>query len=258
MMTTHSRPAAEKGEFMLFPGAGGWERRLCAAALGIGITLIAAGCGPGTHGARASGPGGTHTPTEQRPARAAATPTPAATQSPGAVAPATQPDGLLSFAFPPAVRIVFQTPLPASQPQRGVMIGYENYVDSLWYATYTHGQSTVYEQYTSGNVLSYVQSEISDANYGPGYTLRGTITYYDMTVPGVNGDSTATVSSCVDASGLDWVNEKTGQLYGPIFASGDLHYLEQNSAQNELGGWIMDRVVSYLSSGGGAAAACTS
>ncbi|MBV9383921.1 MAG: hypothetical protein JOY82_15965 [Streptosporangiaceae bacterium] len=217
-------------------------KRLLGAALAVavGVTVSAcAGAGPGNPGTFVPAGGSGQAANGQA--------------APGTAAPVP---GLRNFAFPPSIKIVFQTPLPAGGPQRSAMIGYENYIDSMWYAVYTHGANTAYERYLSGNALKFAQGEISEFASGD-YALRGTITYYNMDVPQVFFKAGAVVTSCVDASGLYRVSARTGKTAGTVFSGGFSHYQEQASAGKQPGGlWMIGHTANYPATSGGSAGEC--
>lgn len=217
-----------------------------AAFLAAFLALAAVACGSdggnGNNGALAPAGGATAT------AKAAASATPTAS--------AAAASGLASFPFPAGVQVEFQTPLPASGAQRAAMIGYENYVDSLWYGVSTLGSSTAYTQYDSGNVLTFAKGEINNFTSN-GYKLKGKIVYYDITVPQVFYNAGAVVRSCVDASGLYRVDAKTGQTVGTVFSSSYSHYQEQVSTAKSAGGyWIVSSTGNTPASKGGSAGVC--
>jgi len=181
----------------------------------------------------------------------------AATSAPAASAshPPAAPSGLRKFAFPPSVRVEFHTPLPASGPRRAAMIGYENYVDSMWYAVVSHGASKVYLQYAGGNARTFVQGVMGAVPVG--YRISGTIVYYSISVPQVFYGAGAVVQSCVDASGLYRVNATTGKRIGTIFSPAYDHYQEQASAgQAAAGFWTVSHTANTPASDGGSAGMC--
>ena len=192
------------------------------------------------------------------PAPAAATFVPkggATSAAPSQPASAATVSGLQNFAFPSSIKIQFQTPLPASGPQRSAVIAYENYIDSMWHAVYTHGADTSYQKYVYGNALSFAQQEIRFFTKGDNQ-LRGTLTYYNITVPQVFYSAGAVVSSCVDASKMKFVEERTGTI-GTLFSSAYFHYLEQvGTGTTRDGFWIVNHTDPTPAARGGAAGAC--
>jgi hypothetical protein len=169
---------------------------------------------------------------------------------------ASAPAGLRSFAFPANVRVEFHSPLPASGPRRAAMIGYENYIDSVWYAVYTRGSSTAYKQYVGGNALTFARSLVREFS-SDGYRLRGTIVYYDISVPQVFYRAGAVVQSCVDASRLYRVKAKTGHIVGTIFSASYDHYQEQASAGKAAAGfWTVSHTENLPAANGGSAGVC--
>jgi len=163
---------------------------------------------------------------------------------------------LQGFAFPASVKVEFDTPLPASGPKRAAMIGYENYVDSMWYAVYSRGSSTAYQEYAGGNALTFVQNLVKEfSQYGLG--LRGKIVYYDISVGQIYYGAGAVVSSCVDASGLDRFVAKTGRSLGTVFSAQYDRYLEQASAaKSKAGFWTVGHTGNSPASGGGSSGMC--
>jgi hypothetical protein len=176
--------------------------------------------------------------------------------SPAATTGGAATSGLRSFAFPAGVEVQFQTPLPASGTQRAAMIGYENYVDSLWYAVSSQGADTAYRQYMGGNALTFANSLISEFRTSD-YKLSGTVVYFDISVPQVFYGASAVVESCVDASGLNMVNATTGKIAGTVFDSSYQHYQEQAAAAKSTAGyWTVSHTENFPASGGDSAGDC--
>jgi hypothetical protein len=218
------------------------RKTLGGVSLAAVLMLGAVACGSGGSG---GGDGGALDPS-------------GATSSANAASPAaaTAASGLRSFAFPSGVQVQFQTPLPASGTQRAAMIGYENYVDSLWYAVSSRGSDTVYRQYMSGNALTFADSLISEFRDG-GYKLSGTVVYFDISVPQVFYGASAVVQSCVDTSGLSMVNAKTGKTAGTVFDSSYQHYQEQAAAGKSAAGyWTVSHTENVPASSGASAGVC--
>jgi len=164
--------------------------------------------------------------------------------------------GLRSFAFPAGVQVQFQTPIPASGPQRAAMIGYENYVDSLWYAVASRGSHTEYRQYMGGNALTFADKLIAEFKTGD-YKLSGTVVYFDISVPQVFYGDGAVVQSCVDASGLHMVNAKTGKTAGTVFDPSYQHYQEQAAdGKSKAGYWTVSHTENFSASSGASAGVC--
>jgi hypothetical protein len=177
--------------------------------------------------------------------------------TPATQATTTAVKGLQVFNFPQTVQIDFQSELPASGPKREAAIAYENYIDSMWYAAYTHGASKAYERYTSGNVLSFVRTVIHEVSKGD--TISGTIMYFDTSVPSVYYGNGALVESCVNASGLYLVNAKTGKNAGNVISTKYDSYQEQAAAAKEPGGaWAIINTQNYRAASGGSAGMCAS
>lgn len=175
--------------------------------------------------------------------------------SPGATASAAV-SGLRSFTFPAGVQVQFQTPLPASGTQRAAVIGYENYVNSLWAAVASQGSNTAYRQYIGGNALTFTDNLISEFRNG-GDKLSGTVVYFDISVPQTFYGAGAVVQACVDTSGLDMVSAATGKTTGTVFDSKYQHYEEQAATGKSSGGsWTVSHTENLPASGGGSAGVC--
>jgi hypothetical protein len=178
-----------------------------------------------------------------------------ATASPASSASAVAP-GLQSFTFPAGIDVEFQTPLPPSGAKRDAVIGYENYINSLWYAVSTHGTSTAYKQHVSGNALTFAQAIIKQFKQ---YNLHlsGKIVYYDISVPHVYFNAAAVVQACVNASGMDRVKQ-SGRSLGTIFGSGYDHYQEQvaDGKQKSSPAWLVSHTQNVPATSGGSAGMC--
>jgi len=168
--------------------------------------------------------------------------TASAAAQPSDAASAAAPAGLVKFAFPAGLKVEFRSALPASGPRRAAMIGYENYVDSGWYAVYTHGASKAVSRYVFGNALTDFRALVSELT---GYRLRGTIVYYDISVPQVFGGAGAVVQACVNDSGLYVANAKTGRDLETVFRGDFEQYQEQASAgkSSRAGFWIVSHTI---------------
>jgi hypothetical protein len=155
---------------------------------------------------------------------------------------AAPPAGLARFAFPSSLKIEFRGTLPASGARRAAMLGYENYVDSGWYAVYTHGASKTVSQYVFGNALTDFNALVTELN---GYRLSGTIVYSDISVPQVFNGAGAVVQACVDDSGLYVADAKTGHHVETVFRGDFEHYQEQASTGKSAGAtfWIVTHTV---------------
>lgn len=225
------------------------RKALTGVSLAAFLALGAVACSgsPGASGASGAGSNGALDP-------GAATSPAGANASPAAVTQSAA--GLRSFTFPPGVQVRFETPLPASGPQRAAVIGYENYVDSLWAAVSTHGANTAYEKYVGGNALTFARGLISEFRNGD-YKLSGTVVYFGISVPQVFYGQSAVVQSCVDASGLRMVSASTGKTAGTVFDSSYQHYQEQAATANSAAGyWTVSHTENFPASGGGSAGAC--
>ncbi len=217
------------------------DKRLTGAIVAVAAAVLAvSACSSGSVPAFVPGAAAT--------ASASATTAPSST--PTAVA------GLRSFTFPSDIQVEFQASLPASGPQRAAMIAYENYASSMWYAVYTHGASKDYQNYVSGNALSFAKSIIDEFKAG-GYALRGTVVYSSMSVPDVYGSAGAVVQTCLDMSGLHMVNPSTGQSAGNILSSRFTYSQEQAAAGKKADGtWWVVHTDFYPAAGGGSAGMC--
>jgi hypothetical protein len=221
-----------------------------AAFLTLGLTLGTVACGSGG-GSNGSGDSGALDPSgATSSANAAGTvASPAATASGSASGPR-------SFAFPQGFTVQFQTPLPASGTQRAAMIGYENYVDSLWAAVSSQGSDTAYRQYMGGNALTFADNLIAEFKNGDD-KLSGTVVYFDISVPQVFYGAGAVVQACVDASGLSMVNAETGKTAGTVFDSSYQHYQEQAATgKSAAGAWTVSHTENSPASSAGSSGVC--
>lgn len=224
---------------------------------GLAITGALAAC---ASGGSSSAAGNGALPSTSAPL---ATSAPAGSSSGGTGGAAPAVPGVQSFPFPAGVTVSFQGTLPASGPKRAAVIGYENYVRSLWYAVATHGSSTAYQAYDFGNARTFAQSMIHEFT-AYGYKLHGTIVYYDISVPNVYYNAGAVVDACVDASAIYRLNGKTGQSIGTVFGDNFNHFLEEVSDGKESAGktgpggsWVVSHTNSTPVSDGGSAAMCS-
>jgi len=221
-----------------------------AAFLMLGVVACAGGASSG------GGDSGALDPSGATPAANAAGGTTAPVAATGAAAAGAGANGLRNFAFPAGVQVQFQTPLPASGPQRAAMIGYENYVDSLWYAVTSRGAHTAYRQYLGGNALTFADNLIHEFKTDD-YKLGGTVVYFDISVPKVFYGDGAVVQSCVDASALHMVNAKTGKTAGTVFDSSYQHYQEQAAdGKSKSGYWTVSHTENFPASSGASAGVC--
>jgi hypothetical protein len=235
------------------------RKTLSGASLAAFLMLGAVACAGG--GSSGGGDSGALDPSGATPAAnaagGAASPVAAnAAGVPGVAAGTGAANGLRSFAFPAGVQVQFQTPLPASGPQRAAMIGYENYVDSLWYAVTSRGAHTQYRQYMNGNALTFANQLIHEFKTDD-YRLGGTVVYFDISVPKVFYGDGAVVQSCVDASGLRMVSAKTGKTAGTVFDSSYQHYQEQAAdGKSKSGSWTVSHTENFPASSGASAGVC--
>jgi hypothetical protein len=171
--------------------------------------------------------------------------------------PATQAhvSGLATFNFPAGIRIMFEAP-PSSlgAMQQGAVVGYENYVDSMWYAAATHGTSQAYKSYTYGNALTFVRNLAAEFTR---YDLQGTIVYADIAVPNTYGKSGAVVTSCVNTTDFFRVNPADKQATSVFGSAKWDDYEEQVAAGKKPDGqWVVNGTYNYPASDGGAAGEC--
>lgn len=224
-------------------------RRTLTGVSAAFLVLGLAACG--TSGSSAGGNAGALDPAGPSSSASAA----GSVASPGATASAAV-SGLRSFTFPAGVQVQFQTALPASGTQRSAVIGYENYVNSLWAAVATDGGDTTYKEYMGGNALTFADNLISEFRNG-GDKLSGTVVYFDISVPQTYYGAGAVVQACVDASGLDMVSAATGKTTGTVFDSKYQHYEEQAATGKSSGGsWTVSHTQNLPASGGGSAGVC--
>lgn len=121
---------------------------------------------------------------------------------------------LVHFPFPPDIHIEFQTPLPSDPQQAAVVTTDRNFQLAFYYAQYTQGKDTRFNNYIAPiatAVARVVQSNV--APYAVDHkTIRGTLRFYDTTVQPVPGaPHNMTVTSCVDDSKLPDINARTGR-----------------------------------------------
>ena len=201
-------------------------RRGSATLLAAGILAGAVACGSGN--AAVFHPGGSLSPA------------PVQTALPGAAG-----QHLGSFQFPSDVSIDFTAPAAASAVSRAVIVGYQDYVLSLWAAVLTHGKNTTYLRHANGNAAGFVRHEA--ARYAsPGMTVKGTISYTGTKITGVYFGTGADVLSCVDASAFHQVNAQTGATKGPALPARLTRYLENVAeGRNSDGTWSVTRLAVY-------------
>jgi hypothetical protein len=164
-------------------------------ALAAVVLLGAAGCG-------ASSKAGTFVP-QGSPAAA-----------PSGSGPAVP--GLVHFPFPASVHIEFQTPPPASSPQRSVVLTDEDFQLAYYWSLYSEGGSQRFARYiASPTVLSAVQASVAQ-NFAQHERIRGTLRIYRTSVAQVAGPAGApsglAVSFCGDNSQLASVSAQTGAV----------------------------------------------
>ena len=201
-------------------------RRGSAALLAAGILAGTVACGSGS--AAAFHPGGSVSP---EPVQAAL--------------PDAGGQHLGSFRFPSDVSIDFSTPPPASAVQRAVIVGYQDYVLSLWAAVLTHGKNTTYLRHAGGNAAGFVRREAKRYT-SQGMTVKGTISYRNTKITGVYFSTGADVLSCVDASEFHQVNAQTGATEGPALPARLTRYLENVAeGRNSDGTWSVTRLAVY-------------
>jgi hypothetical protein len=215
-----------------------------AISLAVFVALAAVAC---TNGSGSSGGNGVLNP------QGGAT-TPSSTSAASVTHKAAPAAGLLRFTFPASVKVEFRSALPARGPQRAAMIGYENYVDSMWYAVVTHGSNKEYLRYIAGDALTFARGQLGAVPVG--LQISGTIVYYDMSVPQAFKVS-AVVQSCVDASAMFRVYTRGGRRIGTIFSPDWVHFQEQAvAAKSTAGFWMVNSLDQTQASSGGSAGEC--
>jgi len=228
------------------------RKALTGVSLAALLALGAAACSSGAGGSGGLGAGGTGANGALDPGGVTGS---AGTDATPAAATQSAP-GLRSFTFPSGFQVQFQTTLPSSGAQRSAVIGYENYIDSMWAAVASRGGNTTYEKYIGGNALTFAKSLISEFQNN-GDKLSGKVVYFNITVPQTFYGDGAVVDSCVDSSGLFMANATTGKSAGAVFDSSYQHYQEQAAtAKSPAGYWTVSHTENYPASGGGAAGAC--
>jgi hypothetical protein len=168
----------------------------------------AAGCGSGGHPAATFVPQGS------------------AAAAPSASGPATP--GLVHFPFPASVHIDFQTPVPADQQQRSVVLTDENFQLAYYWSLYSEGGDQHFARYiASPTVLSTVQASVAQ-NLAQHERIRGTLRIYRTTVtPLVSGGQAVTF--CGDNSRLASVSARTGAVV-PDQAPAAHHWFSQTDS----------------------------
>lgn len=136
--------------------------------------------------------------------------TPAASRAPGTTAPAA------SGSSAESVRIgryteVFATPLPADPAQAKVIAGFRE-VQSLWTrADYTWHLGAPVKAYVTGYALTHLIAAVT-AYRAHHLVPAGTERFFLTHISGITG-STATVTTCDDASKVKQENRQTGATY---------------------------------------------
>jgi hypothetical protein len=152
------------------------------------------------------------------------------------------------FRLPAGVSIDFTSPAPADPSRRAIVVGYLDYVLSMWAGVLSHGANTGYTNQAEGNALTFVTREV--ARYSsPVQTVRGTIRYSGTKVTNVYFGTGASVVSCVDAAAFHAVNAQTGARLGPALPGRPVRYLEAVSeGRRSDGAWFVNRSVTYPAS----------
>jgi hypothetical protein len=152
------------------------------------------------------------------------------------------------FRLPAGVSIDFTSPAPADPSRRAIVVGYQDYVLSMWAGVLSHGANTGYTNQAEGNALTFVTREV--ARYSsPAQTVRGTIRYSGTKVTNVYFGTGASVVSCVDAAAFHAVNAQTGARLGPALPGRPVRYLEAVSeGRRSDGTWFVNRSVTYPAS----------
>lgn len=152
------------------------------------------------------------------------------------------------FRFPAGVSIDFTSPAPADPSRRAIVVGYQDYVLSMWAGVLSHGANTGYTNQAEGNALTLVTREV--ARYSsPAQTVRGTIRYSGTKVTNVYFGTGASVVSCVNAAAFHAVNAQTGARLGPALPGRPVRYLEAVSeGRRSDGTWFVNRSVTHPAS----------
>jgi hypothetical protein len=205
-------------------------RRGSATLLAVGVLIGVAACGDGS--ATVFHPVGS-----------------IASQSPQAVPSATMAAQRYGgFRFPAGVSIDFTSPAPADPSRRAIVVGYQDYVLSMWAGVLSHGKSTGYTSQAEGNALTFVTREVTRYR-SPAQTVRGTIRYSRTEVTNVYFSTGASVVSCVNATAFHAVNAHTGARLGPALPGRPVRYLEAVSeGRGSDGTWFVNRSVTYPAS----------
>jgi hypothetical protein len=199
-----------------------WIGTVLAATALLGSALGVTGCG-------ASSRAGTFVP------RGSAAPAPS---SSGPAGP-----GLVHFPFPASVHIEFQTPPPASSPQRAVVLTDEDFQLAYYWSLYSEGGNQRFARYiASPTVLSAVQASVAQ-NFAEHERIRGTLRIYRTTVAQVAGAAGApsglAVSFCGDNSQLASVSARTGAVV-PDQTPAVQHWFSQTDSYiARHGSWVL-------------------
>lgn len=142
------------------------------------------------------------------------------------------------FPFPADIHIEFQSPLPADPRKSAVLATDRNFQLAFYYAQYTQGKDTRFNDYIAPiakAVAMSVQSNV--APYIVDHkTIRGTLRFYHTTVTPVAGaPQNMTVTNCVDDSRLPDINARTGRRIVGSPPPGSYYTLESD-AFKPLGG----------------------
>ena len=164
--------------------------------------------------------------------------------APSASGPA--PPGRVHFPFPASVHIDFQTPLPADQQQRSVMVTDENFQLAYYWSLYSQGGDQHFARYiASPTVLSAVQASVAQ-NFAQHERIRGTLRIYRTTVspvaasPGTPGGQAVTF--CGDNSRLASVSARTGAVV-PDHTPAAHHWFSQTDSYiTRHGAWALASV----------------
>lgn len=154
------------------------------------------------------------------------------------------------FPFPADIHIEFQSAPPMDPRQSAVLATDRNFQLAFYYAQYTQGKDTRFNDYIAPiarAVAMSVQSNV--APYIVDHkTIRGTLRFYRTTVEPVDGaPQNMTVTNCVDDSRLPDINARTGErIVGSPAPSS--YYTLESDAFKPLGGgkWGLIAITTHV------------
>ena len=161
--------------------------------------------------------------------------------APSASGPA--PPGRVHFPFPASVHIDFQTPVPADQQQRSVVLTDENFQLAYYWSLYSEGGDQRFARYiASPTVLSAVQAGVAQ-NLAQHERIRGTLRIYRTTVTPVTSSSGSpggqAVTFCGDNSKLASVSARTGAVVPDQTPAAHHWFSQTDSYISRNGGWAL-------------------